>query len=49
LRDEAIPIARHLSAAGFETPSLQALIVDPESVRLHSLRDVLSELRVITG
>ncbi|MEA2415685.1 MAG: hypothetical protein QOI58_2342 [Thermoanaerobaculia bacterium] len=49
LREEAIPIARQLAAAGFETPSLSALIADPESVRLHSLRDLLSELSVITG
>jgi hypothetical protein len=49
LRDEAIPLARQLTAAGFETPSLNALIADPESVRLHSLRDIADELDVIAG
>jgi hypothetical protein len=49
LRDDAIPIAGQLAAAGFETPALNALISDPESTRLHSLRDVLDELKVIAG
>ena len=49
LRDDAIPIARNLAAAGFETPSLNALIAEPESVRLHSLRGILDELEVIVG
>ena len=47
LRDEAL--ARQLVAAGFETPALGALIDDPESVRLHSLRDIVDELDVIAG
>ena len=47
LRDEAIPIARQLAAAGFQTPSLNALIADPESLRFHSMRDILDELDVI--
>jgi len=49
LRDEAVPLARQLVAAGFETPALNALIADPESVRLHSLRDIVDELDVIAG
>jgi hypothetical protein len=49
LRDDAIPIARHLLAAGFATPSLNALIADPESLRFHSLREILDELDVISG
>jgi hypothetical protein len=49
LREEAIPIARQLAAAGFATPSLNALIADPESLRFHSLRDILDELDVISG
>jgi hypothetical protein len=49
LRDEAIPIARQLAAAGFATPSLNALIADPQSVRFHSLREILDELDVISG
>jgi hypothetical protein len=49
LRDEAIPIARQLAAAGFETPALNALIAEPESLRFHSLREILDELDVISG
>lgn len=49
LRDEAIPIARQLLAAGFATPSLNSLIADPASTRLHSLRDIADELDVIAG
>ena len=49
LRDDAIPIARQLAAAGFETPSLNLLISDPASTRLHSLREMLDELEVIAG
>ena len=49
LRDEAIPIARQLAAAGFATPSMNALISDPGSTRLHSLRDIANELDVIAG
>jgi len=47
LREEAIPIARQLAAAGFVTPSLNVLIGDPASARLHLLRDIASELSVI--
>jgi len=49
LRDEAIPIARQLAAAGFETPSLNVLISDPAATRLHSLRDIDGELDAILG
>ena len=49
LREEAIPIARQLAAAGFETPSLNALISDPASTRLYSLRDIAGELDAILG
>ena len=49
LREDAIPIARHLAAAGFETPSLNTLIAEPESVRFHSLREMLDELEVVLG
>ena len=49
LRDEAIPIARQLAAAGFATPSLNILISDAASTRLHSLRDIADELDVILG
>jgi hypothetical protein len=49
LREEAIPLARELLAAGFQTPALNGLFADPESVRLHSLRDIVDELDVIAG
>jgi hypothetical protein len=49
LRAEAIPIARQLIAAGFATPSLNMLVSDPASTRLHSLRDIADELDVILG
>ena len=49
LREEAIPIARQLAAAGFQTPALNALISDPAATRLHSLRDIADELNVILG
>ena len=49
LREDAIPIARHLAAVGFETPSLNTLIAEPESVRFHSLREMLDELEVVLG
>jgi hypothetical protein len=49
LREEAIPIARQLAAVGFATPSLNVLIADPDSVRFHSLREMLDELDVIAG
>ncbi len=49
LREEAIPLARQLLASGFGTPALDALIVDPESLRFHSIRELLDELDVIVG
>lgn len=49
LREEAIPIARQLVAAGFLTPALEALIAEPESLRFHSLRELSDELGVIAG
>jgi hypothetical protein len=49
LRDDAIPIARQLTAAGFATPSLNGLIAEPESLRFHSIREILDELDVIAG
>ena len=49
LRDEAIPIARQLTAAGFVTPALDALIAEPESLRFHSIRELMDELDVIAG
>jgi hypothetical protein len=49
LREEAIPIARQLSAAGFQTPCLNALIAEPETLRFHLLREMVDELGVITA
>jgi hypothetical protein len=49
LREEAVPLARQLAAAGFHTPALDALIADPESLRFHSIRELLDELDVIAG
>jgi hypothetical protein len=49
LRAEAIPIAGQLAAAGFPTPALDALIAEPESLRFHSIRELVDELEVILG
>jgi len=49
LRDEAIPLGRQLLAAGFATPALKALIAEPESLRFHSIRELIDELDVIAG
>jgi hypothetical protein len=49
LRHEAIPLAQQLAASGFATPSLDALITDPGSLRFHSIREILDELEVIAG
>ena len=49
LQAEAIPIAGQLAAAGFPTPALDALIAEPESLRFHSIRELVDELEVILG
>lgn len=49
LREEAIPIARQLAAAGFATPALDTLIAEPELLRFHSIRELSDELDVIAG
>ena len=49
LREEALPISRELTAAGFDTPVLNALIADPASLRYHMLNDIVDELDVIAG
>jgi hypothetical protein len=49
LRELAIPIARQLTDAGFATPSLDQLIADPDSLRYHSLNEIVDELEVIAG
>jgi hypothetical protein len=49
LREAAIPLARQLAAAGFETPSLDELIARPAEVRYHNLNEIVDELDVIAG
>ncbi|HKR64581.1 MAG TPA: hypothetical protein VJZ00_12685 [Thermoanaerobaculia bacterium] len=49
LRMAAIPLARQLAAAGFDTPSLDSLVADPDSVRYHTLNEIVDELDVIAG
>ena len=49
LRGEAIPIARQLAAAGFNTPALDELVADPDSIRYHHLGAIADELEVIAG
>jgi hypothetical protein len=47
LRDDAVPLARQLAAAGFVTPVLDALIADLDSLRYHSINELVDELDVI--
>jgi len=49
LREAAIPIVRQLEAAGFDTPSLDTLLADPDSVRYHTLNEIVDELDVVVG
>ena len=49
LRNDAIPLVRQLSAAGFDTPSLVSLVADPDEVRYHTLNEVVDELDVVVG
>ena len=49
LREAAIPIARQLAAAGFDTPVLDTLVADPESLRYHTMNEIVDELDVIVG
>lgn len=47
LHADAGSIRPFLSAAGFTTPALDALIADPASLRFHSISEILDELDVI--
>lgn len=47
LRREALPIRERLAAAGYATPALDTLVDDPESLRFHSIGEILNELDVI--
>lgn len=49
LREAAIPIARQLAAEGFDTPSLDSLIADPDELRYHTINEIVDELDVILG
>jgi hypothetical protein len=49
LRNDAIPLVRQLTAAGFDTPSLVQLVADPDELRYHTLNEVVDELDVVVG
>ncbi|HEX6084541.1 MAG TPA: hypothetical protein VF266_08440 [Thermoanaerobaculia bacterium] len=49
LRNDAIPLLRQLTAAGFDTPSLVSLVADPDELRYHTLNEVVDELDVVVG
>lgn len=49
LREEAIPLARQLAAAGFGTPSLDVLIANPSELRYHTINEIVDEMDVILG
>ena len=49
LRNDAIPLLRQLSAAGFDAPSLVSLVADPDELRYHTLNEVVDELDVVAG
>jgi hypothetical protein len=49
LRNDAVPLVRQLAAAGFDTPSLIALVADPDELRYHTLNEVADELGVVSG
>ena len=49
LRNDAIPLVRQLTAAGFDTPSLVSLVADPDELRYHTLNEVVDELDVVVG
>ncbi|HEX8252989.1 MAG TPA: hypothetical protein VF846_07580 [Thermoanaerobaculia bacterium] len=49
LRNDAIPLARHLAAAGFDTPALDSLVASSDELRYHTLNEVVDELDVIVG
>ena len=49
LKEAAIPIARQLAAAGFETPVLDTLIANADELRYHTLNELVDELDVVVG
>ena len=49
LREAAVPIARQLVAAGFDVPSLDLLIAEPDELRYHTMNEIVDELDVVLG
>jgi hypothetical protein len=49
LRNDAIPLARLLAGAGFNTPALDTLVADSDELRYHTLNEIADELDVIAG
>lgn len=49
LSADALPLRASLTATGFMTPALDALIADPASLRFHSINEIIDELDVIAG
>lgn len=49
LREDAIPLARQLAAAGFDTPALEMLVAGPDELRYHTMNEIVDELDVIAG
>lgn len=49
LQADAIPLRETLAMAGFATPALDVLVVDPALLRFHTIREIIDELDVIIG
>jgi hypothetical protein len=49
LAAEATMLRPYLAKAGFATPALDDLIAEPDSLRFHSIGEILDELDVIIG
>lgn len=49
LHELAVPLRRQLTAAGFLTPALDALIDDPAAFRFHHINELVDELDTIAG
>jgi len=49
LQLDAIPLREKLAMAGFATPALDVLVVDPLLLRFHTIREIIDELDVIIG
>jgi hypothetical protein len=49
LREAAIPLAMELMAAGFDTPALESLLSGAETLRYHTINEIVDELDVVLG